>query len=607
MRKWYANCSIEEEVGISQQALDALTLIANGYKLDGKELFVSISMDEMAIRRMVQWDSAKKQFKGYITYGEYGSNDIPVARNALVFMASCINGDFSVPIAHYFITVLKGHEKSLLISDIIEVITKLGITVANITFDGLGSNLSACEHLGACFNLLDMRPYILNPVNSTKIHIFLDACHMLKLARNCIASGKIIYERTRNSQIKWIFFERLEAARVKKGYVCHKLTKKHIQWYQSKMHVRLAAETLSDSVANAMESLMREGVKDFQGCESTIRYIRMMNKVFDIFNSKKDKDENIFKSPIKMSSKDTVIIFLDQVEDYLCSLKFDGKSVMLTRIKTAFKGTLINIISLKEIIAEYLETGRIECVPTFRMSQDLLESLFGRIRSLNGCNDNPSVEQFSSALRKLIVHNEIISSELSNCQDQLKILTISSLKKKSNEGIPNNIIIDNERDRLIVEVFCPNDVLLDFFQETSIVQTSEEIEKKIQNIARFQCESCMNVLNDHDKVSSGSHNFTPCFSTVLIGKVVQKFLNLYKNNRIGNYDLLIEVILQNIKNDLVFQNFICSADHKMHFITFIVHEFIRMRAVYVAKNDTLNEQTLMLRKKLRKYVHFHGQ
>lgn len=242
MRKWYANCSTEEEAGISLQALEALALIANGYKLDGKELVVSISMDEMAVRRMVQWDSAKKKFKGYITYGEYGSNDIPVARNALVFMASCINGDFSVPIAHYFITVLKGHEKSLLITDIIEEITKLGIIVANITFDGLGSNLSACEHLGACFNLLDMRPYILNPVNSTKIHIFLDACHMLKLARNCIASGKMIYERTRNSPIKWIFFERLEAARVKKGYVCHKLTKKHIQWNQSKMVVRLAAQ-----------------------------------------------------------------------------------------------------------------------------------------------------------------------------------------------------------------------------------------------------------------------------------------------------------------------------------------------------------------------------
>lgn len=333
----------------------------------------------------------------------------------------------------------------------------------------------------------------------------------------------------------------------------------------------------------------------------------MMNKVFDIFNSKKDKDGNIFKSPIKMSSKDTVIIFLDEVKDYSSSLKFDGKNVMLTRIKTAFKGTLINIISLKEIIAEYLETGRIECVPTFRMSQDLLESLFGRIRSLNGCNDNPNVEQFCSALRRLFVHNEIISSDLSNCQDQLTILSISSLKKKSNEGIPNNIIIENERVRLMNEVFCSNDFLLDLFLETSIVATSDEIEKKIQNIARFQCERCMNVLKDHDKVSSESHKFTPCFSTVLIGKIVHKFLTIYKNNRIGNYDLLIEVILQNISNDTVFQNFICSADHKMHFITFIVHEFIRMRAEYVAKNDTLNEQTLMLRKKLRRYVHFHGQ
>lgn len=314
----------------------------------------------------------------------------------------------------------------MLINQVVTEVTRLGIRVANITFDGLSSNFSACEELGASFNQLNMKPFFFNPVDSKKIHIFLDACHMLKVARNCIASEKYMNHRSSNSSISWLFFERLESCRFKNDFVCHKLTKKHMQWYRAQMDVRLAAQTLSDSVANSMEHLMGEGVRSFQNCEGTIEFIRIMNKVFDIFNSKKEKRGNVFKSPITISSKENIFEFLNQADTYIRSLTLHGRNILLSRKKTAFRGMLINIMSLKEIVSEYLDTGLIESVPTFYMSQDPLETFFGRVRSLNGNNDNPNVEQFSSALRKLLIHNEIVSSDLSNCTDQLNILTVSS-------------------------------------------------------------------------------------------------------------------------------------------------------------------------------------
>lgn len=466
LRKWYANCTSEGEPGISKESLKTLAALAENFKMQGRELVVSISFDEMSIRRMVQWNDAKKRFYGYISHGEFETENIPVARNALVFLVTGLNADFSLPLAHYFVIALKGTEKALLIKDIVTEITNLKIRIANLTFDGLQSNISACKALGASFDILNMKPYILNP-NSNKIHILLDACHMLKVARNCIATEKFIHNRASKKTVSWVYFERLEACRNQKNFICHKLTKKHMQWYRSKMDVRLAAETLSDSVANSMEHLMNEGIKSFEHCDETIVFTRIMNKLFDVFNSKKEKEGNIFKSPLTMTTKRIIYDFLGEAEAYLKSLTLHGRSILLSQKKTAFKGMLINILSLKAVVAEYVDTGIIESLPTFKMSQDPLESLFGRIRSLNGNNDNPNIEQFSSALRKLLVHNEIQSSDLSNCRDQLNILTISSFKKKDPETLPseNNNNDENSADihSFQRELFSANDNLLDVF------------------------------------------------------------------------------------------------------------------------------------------------
>lgn len=311
-----------------------------------------------------------------------------------------------------------------------------------------------------------------------------------------------------------------------------------------------------------------------------------------------------------MSSKGNIFNFLDEADAYIRSLTLHGRSILLSSKKTAFKGMLINIMSLRAVVLEYVDTGIIDVLPTFRMSQDLLESLFGRIRSLNGNNDNPNVEQFSSALRKLLVHNEIQSSELSNCIDQLKIFTISSFKKKDIDTVlENNESDENSNDIASFrgELFSTNDNILDVFKDSTIIRMASEIENKIRFVARFDCQNCIDVLDNDDKICSDFHKFKPSLSSVLIGKVVYKYANIFKNKRTITYNLLLETILKNIKLVNTFPNFSCEDDHKQYFINFFVQEFIRMHNVYVAKTETLNEQRIMLRSKLRNAVHFSGQ
>ena len=52
---------------------------------------------------------------------------------------------------------------------------------------------------------------------------------------------------------------------------------------------------------------------------------------------------------------------------------------------------------------------------TYKLSQDHLELLFSCIRSKNGFNNNPTVTQFKSALKRILLHAAIVVSSNANC------------------------------------------------------------------------------------------------------------------------------------------------------------------------------------------------
>jgi hypothetical protein len=91
-------------------------------------------------------------------------------------------------------------------------------------------------------------------------------------------------------------------------------------------------------------------------------------------------------------------------------------------------------------------------------SQDHIELFFGKIRTLGGCNNNPTLNQFKAAYQKLLVHNDIQDVVRGNCipLQNIQISTISSKNiVNSNANTPSiyalnnssirNRILDNER------------------------------------------------------------------------------------------------------------------------------------------------------------------
>lgn len=188
------------------------------------------------------------------------------------------------------------------------------------------------------------------------------------------------------------------------------------------MSVRVAAETISNSVADSLQLLLNKKINGFEGCKPTIEYIRCFNDLFDVMNSKYENAIGL-KKPINEENIESIISLFEKSITYIEKLKLNahGKCVLKSKCRTGFRGFIQNMRHFKMMYTKYIENGVLDKIVTYRFSQDHLEILFGRIRQMFGCNNNPTVLQFESAFRKLLGQHQIEASQYANCQDHGKI------------------------------------------------------------------------------------------------------------------------------------------------------------------------------------------
>lgn len=128
--------------------------------------------------------------------------------------------------------------------------------------------------------------YTVNPHDTSRnLYFVSDVPHLLKTTRNCFSNSQS-HKNTRRlwkdgKDISWLHLIRLieEHCELDLYNPCPKLTRGHIDMTAfSYMKVNLAAQILSDTVANALEELYDEQVS------GTVNFIRNMNNFFDCMN-----------------------------------------------------------------------------------------------------------------------------------------------------------------------------------------------------------------------------------------------------------------------------------------------------------------------------------
>ena len=126
------------------------------------------------------------------------------------------------------------------------------------------------------------------------------------------------------------------------------------------MKVSLAAQTLSSSVADAIEfGRDHQKLPQFKDSEATVKFIRVIDTLFDVMNSRNPL-ANGFKSPMKRFNEAFWTKVFSDALDYLTKLTdIQGRKLIQSPRKTAFIGFLTNIHSLQFLYKSLVVKGHL--------------------------------------------------------------------------------------------------------------------------------------------------------------------------------------------------------------------------------------------------------
>lgn len=383
LQLWYK--SVDASPGICKAAIDIIREKAESYfEENGHQLHLTLMWDEAHIRKGLFYCNEKQSFVGFSTYintsNDESDGSVPkIANEALVYMVAGTN--FKIPVGYELVSGLDGIDRAALILQVIKEVEEAGVKIISLTGDGLPANVVAYETLGARFDL--SQPYFQSPTYpDQRIFIIFDPSHMLKLVRKHFASNSIHH----NGQlVDWNLLDILVKKQSSDNFnLCNKLTIHHINWHQKPMNVRLAAETISDSVANTLEQLRKDGYSDFKNSEPAEEFLRFFNNGYDILNFGNANGNGKYKQKLCNDTKDHIFEFAEKFKQYIHQLEYHTSTtvtpILQSTVYLGFFGFYMNFISLEGIYEDFVLNGPLNEFQTFQFSQDHLETFFSLIR-----------------------------------------------------------------------------------------------------------------------------------------------------------------------------------------------------------------------------------
>ena len=399
-------------------------------------------------------------------------------------------------------------------------------------------------------------------------------------------------------------------------------------------------------MACSLDFCLQEQFEEFNGCESTITFIRIFNKLFDILNSRNLKSCG-WKAPIQEQNYENVFKFLIEAKKYILSLKetANGKLLVNGNRHVGFYGFVLCITSVMSLFQQYVLTNEfgLKFLLTYKFSQDHIELFFGQIRSHGGCNNNPTAMQFASAYKRLLSHNEIQDVTRGNCLplESIPILTASSRLndfKKDSQSVQmintstsryraNDDIdmgsVQNDHDY----VYAPTHKQLTEVAVKIVVYISGFVVHKLRQ--SISCEVCVEALLEQGNPSS-LHKLiniknrgglsVPSWDVIQICVSSESVFRKYvATDRLNNVSLarLVALVLESFLEKSVFA---CLSSHMLDsegyfnhvvlLIKAVAETYFRVRYFYAGKQYTAKLKEKLRcnsRQVLNKLIIFSGQ
>ena len=228
-----------------------------------------------------------------------------------------------------------------------------------------------------------------------------------------------------------------------------------------------------------------------------------MDRAFDILNSK-SKYGRFDKQAVTPGRLDELKSIFCEFRDYLLTLEdAEHKPLFSSRRKTLVVGFICTFDAVLRQSQDLFVSGQ-TYFPTFRVSQDIIETLFSKIRRMNGHNNNPTSQGFKHALRRLVAKQAIMASKSGNCLDCNSTSGVLALEW-SNRAAPipddKEISSDTVIDR--IETLVSDSTK---YQESILMYIAGYLVRVIYGKVKY--ETCALALIADDATSYSGHSYS---------------------------------------------------------------------------------------------------
>ncbi|XP_008691521.2 DNA transposase THAP9 isoform X2 [Ursus americanus] len=400
LRTWLSKC--KPSPGFNSNIFSFLQRrVENGDQL---YQYCSLIIKGISLKQQLQWDPSNHHLQGFMDFGLgiLDADETPLASETVLLMAVGISGHWRTPLGYFFVNRASGYLQAQLLRLTIGKLSDIGITVLAVTSDATAHSVQMAKALGIHIDGDNMKCTFQHPSSSSQqIAYFFDSCHLLRLVRNAFQNFQSI--QFINGTAHWQHLVELVALGEQELANIERLPRKLANLKNHVLKMNCAAQVFSESVARALECLLSLGLPPFQNCIGTVHFLRLVNNLFDIFNSRNCYGKGL-KGPLLPETYSKINRVLIEAKTIFVTLSDSSNNQIIKgKRKLGFLGFLLNAESLKWLYQNYVfpKVMPFPYLLTYKFSQDHLELFLKMLRQVLVTSSNPTCMAFQKAYHNL--------------------------------------------------------------------------------------------------------------------------------------------------------------------------------------------------------------
>ncbi|KFW61391.1 DNA transposase THAP9, partial [Pygoscelis adeliae] len=465
---------------------------------------------------MVQDMSLQKtqRLTGFVDLGAgvLDADEAPLASEAIILMAAGISSPWTAPLGYFFVNSTTGHLLAQLLRQTINKLNNIGITVLAVTSGATARGAETARALGIRIDPERIQCTFQHPPGSAhRITYFFDICHALQLIRNALQCFQKI--EWLSDTVRWQHV--VELAALQEQRVLEPCSPKSggpgsEESYHLK--VNLATLLFSEGVADALEHLQKLGLASFQNCSGTVKFVRLMSHLCDIFHGRGPYRRGL-KGPLLAGNYTKISHLFNEAKSFFVTLTDSvGRYIIKSKRKLGFLSFLLNAESLKWLYTNYMcpEGTPSHHLLTYAFSLDPLELFLRALQQACGSSRSPTCTVFQAAYHKLLASCSLApgsphssglgrTSSLDISLSRKRDLTLGSIRAQYNPAHGRTLATEYPYCAgLLLHGAALSNALTDLsLHAQSVTCTAGFVAEQLAS--DLQCEACLASLFESDK------------------------------------------------------------------------------------------------------------